>query len=185
MAGARQLLDHVKNFYLVNYSKDLTEPRLKAKVSGLLSHHRPGIIRPEKTKRDCIKKSVGAPGAYSKVEKGNYSKKWNPITNNEWNKKRKDKNDLENRKTIVSQGLKQIMRSKTEADGLCEHLLTVEKYAILGNQAMSQAIETNSFAIYIGTTKRALKEEDLRWMTKRGAQDQGVNRSGLVVYYRQ
>ena len=27
-----------------------------------------------------------------------------------------------------------------------------------------------------------LKEEDLRWMTARGAQDQGVSRSGRVVY---
>jgi hypothetical protein len=31
-------------------------------------------------------------------------------------------------------------------------------------------------------TKRALKEEDLRWMTARGAQDQRVSRSGRVVY---
>jgi hypothetical protein len=61
-------------------------------------------------------------------------------------------------------------------------LVNEKKYPILGDQTMSQAIETKSHAIYIGTTKRALKEEDLRWMTERGAQDQGVTRSGLVLY---
>jgi hypothetical protein len=52
----------------------------------------------------------------------------------------------------------------------------------LGNLAMSQAIESNSFAIYIGTTARTLKEEDLRFVTTRGAQDQRSSRSGRVVY---
>ena len=80
MAGARQLLDHVKNFYLANFGKDLTEPKLNAKVSGLLSRHRGGVIKPERTKKTCIKKSVGAPGAYSKVEKDKVNKKWSPIT---------------------------------------------------------------------------------------------------------
>ncbi|MDA9686960.1 hypothetical protein N9U05_00545 [bacterium] len=74
------------------------------------------------------------------------------------------------------------MRSETETDDLCEHLLNEKKYPILGNKTMSQAIEEKSHAIYIGTTKRALKEEDLRWITERGAQDQGVTRSGLVLY---
>jgi hypothetical protein len=50
------------------------------------------------------------------------------------------------------------MPSETETDELCEHLLTVETYAILGNQTMRQAVETNSFAIYIGTTKRHSKK---------------------------
>jgi hypothetical protein len=102
----------------------------------------------------------------------------NPIAN----KKRKDENDAENRKIIEDQGLGQDMRIKTEKEELCECLLYEKKYAVLGNQTMSKGIETNSFAIYTGTTKRALKEEDLRWLTERGAQDQRASRSGLVVY---
>jgi hypothetical protein len=108
-------------------------------------------------------KAKGAPSSRSKEEQD----KVNTIKN----KKRKDENDLENRKTIMSQGLKHIMRSKTETEELCEYLLYDKPYAILGDLTMSQASQTNSFAIYIGTTKRALKEEDLRWMTARGAQD--------------
>jgi hypothetical protein len=141
---------------------------------------------PERTNKAHIKKFVGAPGAFSKVETDKRSKKWNPINNKKNNKKdnkkRKDENDAENRKIIEDQGLGQDMRTKKETDDLCEHLLYEETYDILDDMTISQAIQTNSFAIYIGTTKRALKEEDLRWLTKRGAQDQGVNRSGLVVY---
>jgi hypothetical protein len=48
--------------------------------------------------------------------------------------------------------------------------------------AMIEAIGSNRFVLYIGTTKLALKDEALRWMTERGAQDQrGTRRSGLVV----
>jgi hypothetical protein len=151
--GRLQLLDHVKKFYLDNHSKSLTEQQLKAKVSGLLSHLRPGIIMPQKTRKGCISKSVGAPGACSKVEQDKANKRQN--------EKRKDQNDAENRKIIEDQGLGQDMRTKTETDDLCKHLLYEKKYPILGNQAMSKAIETNSHAIYIGTTKRALTEEDL------------------------
>jgi hypothetical protein len=173
-----QLLEHVKSFYFANYSKNPTEPQLKAIVGRLLSHHRPGIIRPDKTNKGYIQKRVGAPSAHSKVESKSSNKKHNKKNN----EKRKDINDAENRKIIEDQGLGQDMRSKTETDGLCKHLLYEKKYPILGNQAMSKAIETNSHAIYIGTTKRALTEEDLRWLTKRGAQDQRGSRSGLVVY---
>jgi hypothetical protein len=165
--GRRELIVHVKNFYAANFSKNLTDPQLKQKISSLLNQHRPGVVRPECTRKDCIKKAVGALGACSKEERDKRNKKKNPVNN----QRRKDENDLENRKIIVAQGLGQHMRSETETDELCEHLLTVETYAILGNRTMRQAIETNSFAIYIGTTKRALKEEDLRWMTARGAQD--------------
>jgi hypothetical protein len=38
--GRRQLLDHVKNFYLANFSKDLNDQKANAKVSNLLSYHR-------------------------------------------------------------------------------------------------------------------------------------------------
>jgi hypothetical protein len=80
----------------------------------------------------------------------------NPINNPIFAQRRKEVSDLENRKAIDDLGLGHIMRSKTETEGLCEHLLSVKTYAILGNLTMRQAIETNSFAIYIGTTKRAL-----------------------------
>jgi hypothetical protein len=55
---------------------------------------------------------------------------------------------------------------------LHEKLFSGEKFAILGNMAMSEAIASNRFAIYIGATKLALKGESLRWMTARGAQNQ-------------
>jgi hypothetical protein len=74
--GRRQLLDHVKNFYLANFSKDLNDQKVNAKVSNLLSYHRGGVIRPERTNKAHIKKSVGAaPGAFSKVEKAKANKK--------------------------------------------------------------------------------------------------------------
>ena len=47
---------------------------------------------------------------------------------------------------------------------------------------MREAIESQKFAIYIGTTKLTLKAEALRFLTARGAQNQGVTRSGRVVY---
>jgi hypothetical protein len=175
--GRRQLFDHVKSFYFDNYEKNLTDPKVNVKVSKPLSHHRAGVISPQRTNKGYIQKSVGEPSALSKAETKSYNKKpnpkHNPKNNKKNNKKRKDQNDAENRKTIENQGLGQDMRSKTEVDDLCEHLLNEKKYPILGNQtSMSHAIETKSHAIYIGTTKRALTEEDLRWMTARGAQDQ-------------
>jgi hypothetical protein len=63
-----------------------------------------------------------------------------------------------------------------------EHLLSIKAFPVLGNMAMRQAIARNSFAIYIGTTARALKEDDLRSLTARGAQDQRGSRSGRKVY---
>ena len=77
--GRRQLLEHVKSFYFANYSKNLTEPQLKAIVGRLLSHHRPGLIRPDETNKGKKKKSVGEASAYSKVETKKYAKKHNKI----------------------------------------------------------------------------------------------------------
>jgi hypothetical protein len=163
-----------------NSKPSKTDTQLQQVISKVLSKHRPGISRPENTRRDCKRKALGGPGAESKEEKDKANTKANPIQC----KKRKDANDLENRKAIEAQDLGHIMRSKAETKLLCEHLLSIKKYAILGNLTMRQAIEGNSFAIYIGTTARALKEEDLRWLTKRGAQDQDqrASRSGRVVW---
>ena len=45
--GRRQLLDHVKNFYVANFSKDLDDPKLNSRLSDLLSYyHRGGVISP-------------------------------------------------------------------------------------------------------------------------------------------
>jgi hypothetical protein len=176
--GRRGLLDHAKNFYAANSMPSRSDARLQQVITRPLSKHRPGIISPEKNRKDRKKKAAGEPGACSKEEEDKKNTKANPI----YSKKRKEVNALENRKTIDDLGLGHIMRSKTETEALCEHLLSVKTYAILGNLAMRQAIETNSFAIYIGTTKRALKEEDLRWLTQRGAQDQRASRSGRAVY---
>jgi hypothetical protein len=73
------------------------------------------------------------------------------------------------------------MRSEEETDALCEQLFN-KRFALLDNMTMREAIERKKFAMYIGTTKLAPKAEALRWMTKRGAQNQGVTRSGHVVY---
>jgi hypothetical protein len=95
--------------------------------------------------------------------------------------RRKAANGLENRKTIVAQGLGHTMRSKADTKLLCDQLFSSKTFPILDNMTMSAAIESNSFAIYIGPTARALKEENLRFLTERGAQDQRASRSGLVV----
>jgi hypothetical protein len=196
--GRRGLIAHVKNFYAANFSKKLTKLQVKRVITGLLNKHRPGIIRPEYTNKDRKMKAVGAPGRCSKEEQDKLNKKNNPINNPIWNpinnpshnpinnpiwgaKRKQAANDAENRKNTEDQGLRHTMRSKHTTKLLCERLLST-KYAILGDLTMRQAIETNSFAIYIGTTKRTIKEEDLRWMTARGAQDQRASRSGRVVY---
>jgi hypothetical protein len=171
---------------MADLGKDLKDKQVNAKVTNLLMKHRVGVIMPERTKKGCIKKTVGAPSSSTKVEKDKTNKKLNkknnPKNNKKNSQKRKAANDAKNRATIVSQGLKHTMRDEAETKLLCDRLFSIKKYAILDNQTMSKAIETKSHAIYIGTTKRSLKEEDLRWLTKRGAQDQGFNRSGLVVY---
>jgi hypothetical protein len=79
--GRRELIVHVKTFYVGNFSKDLPDLRLKRKISKLLNEHRPGIIRPECTRKDCTKKAVGALGACSKEERDMSNKKHNPINN--------------------------------------------------------------------------------------------------------
>jgi hypothetical protein len=57
--GRRELIVHVKNFYVTNFSKDLTDFQLKQKNTQLLNQYRHGIIRPECTRKDCIKKKEG------------------------------------------------------------------------------------------------------------------------------
>jgi hypothetical protein len=76
------------------------------------------------------------------------------------------------------------MHSKADTKLLCDQLFSSKTFPILDNMAMSAAIESNSFAIYIGTTARALKQEDLRFLTERGAQDQS-EAAALVLLYTQ
>jgi hypothetical protein len=152
--GRHQLFDHVKSFM----ADGVKDKQVNSKLSGLLMKHRPGVFMPQRTAKGCIKKTVGALSSSTKVEKDKSNKKLNPKNNKKNNKKRKDKNDKENRAIIKSLGLKHTMRSKKKTEDLCEHLLNEKKYPILDNKTMSQAIEDQSHAIYIGTTKRALKE---------------------------
>jgi hypothetical protein len=136
--GRGDPLDHAKNFYAANSkpSKTDTDAQLRHVVSHLLSKHRPGVIRPEKTRKDRKGRALGGPGSSSKEEQDKIGKKHN--------KKRKAANDAENRKTTVAQGLRHTMRSKANTKLLCEHRLSIKKYPILGNLAMRQAIEGNS-----------------------------------------
>jgi hypothetical protein len=108
--GRRELIVHVKTFYVDNFGKDLSDPQLKGEISKLLNEHRPGLIRPECTRKDYLKKAQGAPGACSKEETDKKNKKMA--------QRRKEANDLENRKIIEDQGaLGQDMRSETDRDG--------------------------------------------------------------------
>jgi hypothetical protein len=79
--GRRELIVHVKNFYAANFSKNLTDLQLKQKNNSLLNQHRPGIIRPECTRKDCKTKAVGALGACSKEESDKKNKKNNQVNN--------------------------------------------------------------------------------------------------------
>jgi hypothetical protein len=88
-------------------------------------------------------------------------------------------NDAQNRKTIVAQGLGYIMRSKEDTKLLSGRLYSSKTFPILDDMAMSAAIESNSFTIYIGTTAQALEEEDTRFLTARGAH---VTKAGHEVY---
>jgi hypothetical protein len=99
--GRRQLFDHVKAFYRDNCKKDLKDPQVSKRVSKLLSKLRGGVIKPEFTSNRYIKKAVGAPGAYSKVETNNYNKKTNPKNNPIHNQKRKDENDVKKMATTI------------------------------------------------------------------------------------
>jgi hypothetical protein len=141
------LLDHVKNFYADNLKPGKADAQLWHVISGLLSKHRPGIIRPEKTRKDCKRKALGALGSSSKEEKDKNNNKNNPV----WAQRQKAANDLGNRKIIVAQGLGHTMRSKADTKLLCDQLFSSKTFHILDNMTMSAAIESNSFAIYIGT----------------------------------
>ena len=55
----------------------------------------------------------------------------------------------------------------------------------MDGKTIKQAMEEGSHAIYIGTTKLQLKDEALRWLTKRGAQNQIQTRSGTKTYKKQ
>jgi hypothetical protein len=94
--------------------------------------------------KDCKMKAVGAPSSRSKEEQDKVNTIKNPINNPIYNpissKKRKEVNDLESRKIIDDQGLGHIMRSKTETEELCEHLLSVKMYAILGGLTWSESL---------------------------------------------
>ena len=78
--GRRQLFDHVKSF-MADLGKDLKDKQVNAKVTNLLMKHRVGVIMPERTKKGCIKKTVGAPSSSTKVEKDKTNKKLNNSVN--------------------------------------------------------------------------------------------------------
>jgi hypothetical protein len=160
MSNGRGDLVHVKNL-----SPGKNDAQLRRIMTRLLGKARGGIIRPECTNKHCKKKAPGGPGFHSKEEHVKKSKKHNPINNPIHAQKRKAANDAKSRATIVAQGLGHIMRSEADTKLLREPLLSIKTYATLGNMTMSQAIARNSFAIYIGTTARALEEEDLRFLT--------------------
>jgi hypothetical protein len=146
----------------------------------------PGRINYANTTKGYIKKAKGGPRSRSKGGNDDNAKRNNPKNNPKNNKKNALKpklaNDRNNREIIEAQGLTYALRSKEEAIELCDKLFSSENPPLLDNMAMSEAIASNRFAIYIETTKRALKDEALRWLTERGAQDQRGTRSGLVVY---
>ena len=66
--GKRQLFDHVKRF-MAGLGKDLKDKQVTKKLEYLLGKLRGGVFMPERTNKGYMKKSVGAPGACSKVEK--------------------------------------------------------------------------------------------------------------------
>jgi hypothetical protein len=105
--GRGDLLDHVKNFYAANSKPGKTKAQLAGVIHRLLTQARPGIIRPEYTRKDLKRKALGGSGSNSKEEQDKNNKKHNPINA----QRRKEANDLENRKTIDAQGLGHTMRS--------------------------------------------------------------------------
>jgi hypothetical protein len=86
--GRRDLLEEARKL-----KPDSSDKQLNQAVIRLLSKHRPGIIRPEKSRKDYTRKALGAKGACSKEEAAKNTKrnspksnkKNNPINNPIWN----------------------------------------------------------------------------------------------------
>ena len=106
--------------------------------------------------------------------------KWNRITNAKWNPindaKRKEERERENIAMILADP-EQAARLETEEE---RQRIAVRLYTTplksLGGRSPQQALKQGTHSIYVGSTKRSLKEEAWRWLTARGANEMHTGR---------
>ena len=102
--------------------------------------------------------------------------KWNPINNAKWNAKRKEERERENIAMILADP-EQAARLETEEE---RQRIAVRCYTTplesLGGRSPQQALKDGTHSIYVGSTKRSLKEEAWRWLTERGANEMHTGR---------
>ena len=150
----------------MEYTTDKTVEQAKICIKDQLRKVRP-IICPEKT-----------PKAYLKLEVGEHTRSHNSNL--------KVRNDLtkiaryaENRRLIAEHDLLSLlMPSDAQLDQIVHQILYVTQYEYFNGQTLLEAIDSGNFAIYTGSTKRSLGEEALRWLTRRGSNNDNYQEQG-------
>jgi hypothetical protein len=75
----------------------------------------------------------------------------------------------------------QMLLPEGEAKVIAFNTLNQELFDALGNKSIVQVLQDNThFGLYVGMTSRQLCEEDLRWLTKRGANTEAGKKNGQL-----
>ena len=123
--------------------------------------------------RNNIKKKETEIERQRRVEK---ERERNAINNAKWNAKRKEERERENIAMILADP-EQAARLETEEE---RQRIAVRCYTTplesLGGRSPQQALKDGTHSIYVGSTKRSLKEEAWRWLTARGANEMHTGR---------
>jgi hypothetical protein len=155
--------------------ENYTAKQIKTLVHNQLRVCRP-VICPQNTRKDAIRRAVGAPTGMSPIEMAKSNVINNPI----------------NAANISAETLARNTAYVLSHPNLAQHHLTDDAIklevtrlweatpiATLGGLTLKAAFESGQSAIYIGITKQLLEKEDTRWITERGALNGGKNRPVL------
>ena len=144
-----------------------TRKQAQNSLSTLLRTIRP-IIAPEKTIRFLI-------AARQEVGDLTYihSSKWkahnainNPINNPHYNGLAKIARHEENRRLILDNPLLcNDMPTDAALNNAVQNILYNTHYEAFNGLTLVEVMDSNSFAVYTGSTKRSLNEESYRWIT--------------------
>ena len=153
----------------IEHTTECTVVQAERSIKYLLRTVRP-IICPEFTPHAYIKWEVGDhTKEHSSKQKVKNDEK-NPHWNHHWNNVAKIARHDENRRLIAEHALLSLLLPTDAAlDQIVLTILYVTQYEFFNGQTLVQAMDSNTVAVYTGSTKRSLVEEALRWLTERGA----------------
>ena len=113
------------------------------------------------------------------------NKKYNPINNKKWSKKRKTERRKDAEAYLIKHGRTGIL-SNTERQGIAQSIATDRTLfdddpdERLHGKSLDDLFADPTFCGYLGETMRSLGEEALRWLTKRGSLFSAKNRPVLA-----